>query len=138
MAAQEQSREGQTIKRVELPGGKTIEVVYFQEVKPEPQMPADVQGLHVCPACDSQLVHPVHWSEVDGLGWEVTLHCPNCEWIETGVFDQETVEQFDEELDRGTDDLVEDLKRLVYANMEEQVERFTHALRADHILPEDF
>ena len=44
------------------------------------------------------------------------------------MFDQETVERFDEELDRGTDQLVDDLKRLIYANMEEQIERFCEAL----------
>ena len=56
----------------------------------------------------------------------------------TGVFDQDTVERFDEELDRGTDNLVDDLKRLIRANMEEEIERFSEALVEDHILPEDF
>ena len=31
-----------------------------------------------------------------------------------------------------------DLKRLMHANMEEEVERFIAALDADHILPMDF
>jgi hypothetical protein len=43
------------------------------------------------------------------------------------VYDQDTVERFDEELDRGTDNLVDDLKRLTAANMEEEVERFAAA-----------
>ena len=64
------------------------------------------------------------------LRWEVTLRCPNCEWLHTGVFDQDTVERFDEELDRGTDNLVDDLKRLIRANMEEEIERFAQALGA--------
>ena len=59
------------------------------------------------------------------LQWEVTLRCPNCEWDHTDVFDQDTVERFDEELDRGTDTLVDDLKRLIPANMEEEIERFS-------------
>jgi hypothetical protein len=138
MAAREQSRDGQTVKRVELPGGKTIEVIYFEDVTSMERHATETPGLHVCPACDSALVHPIDWSEVDQLGWEVTLRCPNCEWVETGVFDQDTVERFDEELDRGTDELVGDLKSLVYANMEEQIERFSSALHKDHILPEDF
>jgi hypothetical protein len=74
---------------------------------------------------------------VQHASWEVTLCCPNCHWAETGVFDQETVERFDEQLDRGTDALVEDLKRLIYANMEEQIDRFSDALADDQILPED-
>jgi hypothetical protein len=68
----------------------------------------------------------------------VTLRCPNCEWTGTGVFEQEVVERFDEQLDRGTEALVRDLKRLVQANMEEQIDRFVDALQAGLILPEDF
>ena len=78
----------------------------------------------MCPDCDSDLVYPTNWSEADRARWEVTLRCPNCEWSHTGVFDQDTVERFDEELDRGTDNLVEDLKRLIRANMEEEIDRF--------------
>jgi hypothetical protein len=135
MAAQDQKGNGQSVKRVALPGGKTIEIVYFRE-QPQPE-PAS-RDLHVCTACESMLVYPVHWTEADHSSWEVTLRCPNCEWGETGLFDQETVERFDEELDRGTDELVDDLKRLVYANMEEQIDRFCEALAQDYVLPEDF
>jgi hypothetical protein len=133
---QQNERPGQRVKRVALPSGKTIEVVYFDHA-PAPEG-LRKQELHVCPDCDGCLVYPVHWTEVDRASWEVTLRCPNCEWIHTGVFDQETVERFDEELDRGTDSLVDDLKRLIQANMEEDIERFAHALARDHILPEDF
>ena len=145
MAAGEQNKErdgqrqdGQRVKRVALPSGKTIEVVYFdQPAGPTPEA-LQRQELHICPDCDVRLVYPVHWTEVDRASWEVTLRCPNCEWLHTGIFDQETVERFDEELDRGTDSLVDDLKRLIQANMEEDIERFAHALARDHILPEDF
>jgi hypothetical protein len=144
MGAGEQKREsrqperpGQRVKRVALPSGKTIEVVYY-EAPAAPDEGSQEQQLHVCPDCDARLVYPVHWTEVDRASWEVTLRCPNCEWLHTGVFDQETVERFDEELDRGTDSLVDDLKRLIHANMEEDIERFSTALAGDHILPEDF
>ena len=130
-------RPGQRVKRVALPSGKTIEVVYFEEGAQPAEKPTRLE-LHICPDCDSGLVYPVHWIEVDRATWEVTLRCPNCEWSHTGVFEQETVERFDEELDRGTDQLVDDLKRLIYANMEEQIDRFCEALGNDHVLPEDF
>jgi hypothetical protein len=142
--------QSQRIKRVALPSGKTIEVVYYED-GPIDQAPAtdrhderhdqrqaDREELHLCSECDSRLVYPVHWTEVDRASWEVTLRCPNCEWSHTGVYDQETVERFDDELDRGTDNLVDDLKRLIHANMEDEIERFTHALARDYILPEDF
>jgi hypothetical protein len=138
MEANRQEKEDSNVKRVALPGGKTIEVVYFQNAGGQPQPDTGQRELHICPACDSSLAYPTHWSEADHTRWEVTLRCPNCEWCETDVFDQEMVERFDEELDRGTDQLVDDLKRLVYANMEEQIERFSEALLNDHVLPEDF
>ena len=66
------------------------------------------------------------------------LRCPNCEWSIVGLFDQDTVDRFDEELDHGTELLVRDLKRLTRANMEEEVDRFTSALASDAIWPMDF
>ena len=132
-------------KRVTLPSGKTIEVVYFAddgrvaEVVDAPPVSAEPQqDLHVCLDCDSELVYPVEWDESGTTHWEVTLRCPNCEWNATGVYAQETVERFDEELDRGTEALVRDLKRLMTANMEDEIERFVRALDGNHVLPEDF
>jgi hypothetical protein len=92
----------------------------------------------VCGTCESELVYPVDWEEADETHWEVTLRCPNCEWTGTGVFEQDIVEAFDEELDRGTEALVRDLKDMMQANMEEEIDRFISALEAGHIVPEDF
>jgi hypothetical protein len=147
-------QQNHRVKRVALPSGKTIEVVYFDDqaaaqAQAEPQAETQAEAatpapgrveedLHLCPDCDSVLVYPTQWGEVDRMQWEVTLRCPNCEWLHTGVYDQDTVERFDEELDRGTDNLVDDLKRLIRANMEEEIERFSKALVENHILPEDF
>ena len=129
------------VRRVVLPSGKTIEVVYFDEtpaLDAAPGMAEVGEDLHVCTECSSDLVFPVEWDEAGATHWEVTLRCPNCEWNGTGVFSQDVVERFDEELDRGTEQLVRDLKRMMHANMEDEIERFVHALEADHILPDDF
>ena len=135
------------VRRVVLPSGKTIEVVYFEDQAPQEAttarahlpMPTEAPGeLHVCGSCTSELVYPVEWEEASDTHWEVALRCPNCEWSGTGRFAQACVERFDEELDRGTEALVRDLKRLTRANMEEEVDRFLRALNADAILPEDF
>src|SRR5262245_17323189 len=83
MEAQGRHTDGHKVKRVALPSGKTIEVVYFEPVA-RPASTEPTQELHVCAECDSQLVYPVHWSEVDRINWEVTLRCPNCEWSHTG------------------------------------------------------
>ena len=132
------------VRRVVLPSGKTIEVVYFEdqlatETAPRPSVHDEsVSDLHLCGTCSSDLVYPVEWEEAGTTHWEVTLRCPNCEWADTGIFAQETVERFDEELDRGTEHLVRDLKRLMTANMEDEIERFVRALDGNHVLPEDF
>jgi hypothetical protein len=133
------------VRRVVLPSGKTIEVVYFDDQtiapvdEPAPGVVNEtVQDLHVCGSCESDLVYPTEWDEAGATHWEVTLRCPNCEWNGTGVFQQELVERFDEALDRGTEALVRDLKRLMHANMEEEIDHFVQALDQDLILPEDF
>jgi hypothetical protein len=130
-------------KRVVLPSGKTIEVVYFKDTDAEPQAPEHapvepLQDLHVCVECSSELVYPVQWEEAGPTNWSVLLHCPNCDVYREGVFSQENVEAFDEELDRGGDALARDYKRLMRANMSDEIERFVRALEADAILPEDF
>jgi hypothetical protein len=126
------------VRRVVLPSGKTIEVVYFGDHEMTAATTDPAEDLHVCSHCDSELVYPVDWDEAGDTHWEVTLRCPNCEWSGTGVFEQDAVERFDEELDRGTEALVRDLKRLMQANMEDEIDRFVIALQADHIVPEDF
>ena len=83
-------------------------------------------------------MYPVEWEEASATHWEVQLRCPNCEWMTVGLYDQDTVDRFDEELDHGTEALVRDLKRLTRANMEEEVERFSSALSSDAIWPMDF
>jgi hypothetical protein len=136
----------QHVRRVVLPSGKTIDVVYFEEhpafapgVDPagvgRAASPAD---LHVCRACGSHLVYPVEWEEAGPRHWEVMLRCPECQHVATGVYDQVAVDRFDEVLDDGTDAVVRDLKRLMRANMEDEVDRFIAALQADLVLPEDF
>jgi hypothetical protein len=139
----EHTNNGQYVRRVVLPSGRAIEVVYFETLADEAAaaaIPAGgaVRDLHLCPCCDRDLVYPVEWEEVSPTHWEVLLRCPNCEWTEVDTFDQPTVDRFDEQLDIGTEILLRDLKRLQQANMEEEIDRFVRAVNADAILPEDF
>ena len=142
------------LKRIVLPSGKTIEVVYFESLTaeaaattpaPAPQETPAAQpqhgterDLHVCPECSSELVYPVAWEEADETHWSITLRCPNCEWGEDGVYTQDNCDRFDDELERGTDALTRDYKRLMTANLAEEIERFANALEIDAILPMDF
>lgn len=95
-------------------------------------------GMHECPRCESQLVQPVQWFEQGGSNWHVDLRCPECEWWGRGSFNQNEVDRFDEELDRGGNLLVSDLRALTRSNMEDEADRFAAALATDCILPEDF
>ena len=135
------------MKRIVLPSGKTIEVVYFDHstftgTRPEETDVAPAKEgerqLHVCVNCESHLVYPVQWEEADRHSWHVTLRCPECEWTEADVFGQDQCDRFDDELESGTDALSRDYKRLVTANMAEEIDRFAAALDADAILPVDF
>jgi hypothetical protein len=94
--------------------------------------------LHICPSCRSDLVYPTDWSPAAMRRWQVQLRCPDCEWHGAGTYEQTVVDRFDEALDRGTEAVLDDLKLLARANMEEHVDRFIDALWADNILPEDF
>lgn len=138
------------VKRVTLPSGKSIEVLYFAEAEAElaATVPAPVEPLadatttdtplHVCDHCSSTLVYPTEWDEAGKDHWRVELRCPNCEWCGEGVFDQTTVEAFDDVLDQGIDVLLSDYRALVNSNMEDEIDRFAQALDADAILPSDF
>jgi hypothetical protein len=131
------------VRRVVLPSGRAIEVVYFENQPVPTPAPATTPetarlDLHVCPDCDRELVYPVEWEEASATHWEVELRCPNCEWATVGVYDQDTVDRFDEKLDTGTEALVRDLRRLTRANMEDEVDRFALALASDAIWPMDF
>lgn len=145
------------LKRIVLPSGKTIEVVFFDHPTAAPpagaERPAEApvaeeridvervdteRDLHLCVNCDSTLVYPVQWEEADERTWSVTLRCPNCEWTEAGVFAQDQCDRFDDELEAGTEALTRDYRQLVTANMVDEVERFAAALHADAILPVDF
>jgi len=148
--------KGYRTKKIALPGGKVIEIVYFSEPSPDGaltgvEVDAETAAaledpvaeelaleLHVCPACESDLVYPVSWEEREGDAWRIERRCPNCEWRHTGEFTQDEVELFDDALNDGTEDLLVNLRNFARANMESDVERFIALMDAGHIEPMDF
>ena len=98
----------------------------------------DAEGPHVCPTCHAPFVIPVDAVEIDAWHFSVSLHCPNCDWVGTEVYDDEALERFDIGLDAGTRALVRTLEELAYENANADFEAFAMALAADAILPEDF
>jgi hypothetical protein len=109
----------------------------------EPEDPAKSRdGLQHCSQCDGSLVYPVNWRSFDdtghGVEWELTLRCPSCEFWSCSFHPHAEVEQFDAVLNRGSDAVVDLCERVTRENMQHDVELFTHALQAGHILPMDF
>jgi hypothetical protein len=125
-------RPGHSVRRIVLPSGRAIEVVRFAAED------GSERGLHHCPQCEGGLVQPIEWGETARGYWELLLRCPNCHWETEGIFDQEQVDIFEEQLDDGLAEMLADLRRLTQANMAEEVERFVAALQSDLLLPEDF
>ena len=123
-----------SVHRIVLPSGRKIEVVRFHEGDAE----TECRPLHICPECNSPLVQPNSWSEVDDTHWELVLSCPNCDWSTEGVYAQSEVEDLEDHLEEGLSDMLADLQRLAQANMADEVDRFIAALDANLILPEDF
>jgi len=58
-------------------------------------------GLHVCPACGSDLVQPISWSPAALSSWQVDLRCPDCEWSGRAIAPQDEVDDYDVALDEG-------------------------------------
>jgi RNase P subunit RPR2 len=109
-----------------------------KRTKTKPRTERSTKAMHYCPHCSSDLVQPVNWHEQGDGYWNVELRCPECEWWARDSYSQQEVDRYDEELDRGGQELIEDLRSLTRANMEEEAERFGMALASNSILPEDF
>lgn len=148
--------KGYRTKKISLPGGRVIEIVYFSEptngdddstpTAEERQAPArrvepgrpGHRGLHTCEACEGDLVYPVAWEERSGDRWRIERRCPSCEWRHVGEFHQSEVETFDDVLNEGTEDLLVSLRTFSRSNMEADIERIIEALQLDLIEPMDF
>lgn len=122
-----------SIRRIVLPSGRAIEVVRFHDADA-----ATTRGLHICPVCESDLVQPASWHETGEDHWELTLECPNCWWEIHDTYSRDDVDRLEEKLDDGLTQMLKDLQRLARANMVDEIDRFTAALEANLILPEDF
>jgi len=72
------------------------------------------------------------------MHWEIERRCPECEWRETGIYEQEIVEWWDELLEAGTDSLIRELELIVSEEIDHEADRLREALAAGALLPEDF
>lgn len=131
----QQTPRNTTVKRITLPSGKELDIVTF--VGPSVPAPAPAP-LATCTQCGHDRVHPTDWAEVTQTSWKVELRCPDCEARREAIFGQSELDEFDVALDAGTRAIAADLDLLARANMADAVDRFTSALSAGYIVPEDF
>jgi hypothetical protein len=137
------------VRQVHLPSGRTIEIVYLDGrataiAAPQTGAQSDAalaelaRDLMACGNCGCEFVQPVDWDEAGSRHWRVTLRCPNCEQAGTVVVEDEVVDHYDLELERGAADLARTLHALVEENIETEALKLRHALEGGHLLPEDF
>ena len=95
--------------------------------------------LHLCPCCGSSLIQPISWEQTsDRNGWRVGRRCPECEWLGDSVHNVREIDAFDEQLELGSQELVDELRSMEHANMSEMATTFITALSSDLIGADDF
>jgi len=65
------------VKRIILPSGKAVEIVYLQSAPGAPASSDEnlvAAALELCPECDGELVHPTAWHELSPGRWEIFTH----------------------------------------------------------------
>jgi hypothetical protein len=97
----------------------------------------DALTPHVCRGCRLPLVQPER-VEAERLRWRVYLRCPSCGWTAEELLDDAALRRLDDELERGTEQLVVAMREATDRNMREYAACFVSALAADAILPADF
>lgn len=94
--------------------------------------------LTLCGACGCRLVQPLDWEDAGRHHWRLLLRCPNCEACGTVVVEEELVDFYDVELERGAAQIARALSDAVDERIGREVAMFADALRDGLILPEDF
>lgn len=99
----------------------------------------EVPDLHLCRACERPFVVPASVLDVVGQdAYLLELQCKNCDLVVVGTHGEEVLEALDRELDRQQADMQAALELWTVTRQIEEIDAFTAALHADHILPEDF
>jgi hypothetical protein len=95
--------------------------------------------LHLCPTCRQPFVAPREiLAEHDDGHLVVDLECANCGWHAVQLHNSLQVCALDRALDRDSARIEAAADALALSCELERIDRFAEALRAGHILPEDF
>ena len=96
-------------------------------------------ALHNCDTCERDFVVPV--SVVDLIDHDrcvVELACNNCGTASLQTHHDRALMELDRHMDAAQDQMRETIELLELSDELDRVDRFVRALRAGHILPEDF
>jgi hypothetical protein len=98
------------------------------------------RDLHVCGSCRRPFVVPdaVVPTPGDSSDVVVELRCTNCGWMHVGAFPPGAVEALDRALDLTEREIRTALEICELSDTLDRIDRFTRALEADLITPEDF
>ena len=150
--------KGYRTKKIALPGGKVIEIVYFSEPEGEDvAVEASVTGgrttptrstlvgiddlareLHVCPQCEGDLVYPVSWEERSGDSWRSSAAAPTASGGTSASSPRTRSSSSTTSSTRAPRTCWSALRNFARANMEADVERLIEAIHLDLIEPMDF
>lgn len=96
-------------------------------------------GLHICPACNSNLVQPIRRERTARSGyWRLWRHCPDCGWGCESIHETLQLNAYDRVLKAGTKALEKELEQRELEGIREIAETFSAALEADLITADDF
>jgi hypothetical protein len=106
---------------------------------PHRQDDTTTPDLSVCSVCARDFIVPVSVVDlIDDDRCVVELQCTNCGVASLGVHDDHELMELDRRLDAAQALMHEAIEVLELSDDLDRVDRFVRALRADHILPEDF
>jgi hypothetical protein len=96
------------------------------------------RDLRNCPCCGSVLVQLIDALVLEDRTHQVERRCPECEWRGAGRFTPQAMARYEQEQEAARASLEALLHGVEQARMQRDVERFSHALARDEVLPEDF
>lgn len=91
-----------------------------------------------CACCASDFVSPVDAVERGETEWWIRLRCGKCGETREVVVSQDTADRYDRALDRTSQPIVSNLRRIERERMAADVEAFATALRLDLFDAADF
>ena len=87
------------------------------------------QDLTTCGACGCPFVQPVDWDEAGARHWRSRCAAPTASDCGTVVVEDEVVDHYDLELERGAAELARTLHEIVEENIEREAERLARCPR---------